>query len=215
MSHLRQHESLTERGLIHPVFALKVRRPDLTSVLGAPKRSGRPCDCAHLVERRQGHSLDTAYRDNRRADAPEGRWRSQNSFQPSRCNCSHNLERTGRGRKRPIALKLYQTVVCERARPDIANKIFLSPTGMQNVIAVYPALFGRCASASFWLVIPVSWGITFFEYCLAVPANRIGILYAGGLCCVFHFLSRCRANGIAWSHSRGGRVFRLFTNGEV
>jgi uncharacterized protein len=25
-----------------------------------------------------------------------------------------------------------------------------------------------------WLVIPVSWGIAFFEYCLAVPANRIG-----------------------------------------
>jgi uncharacterized protein len=25
-----------------------------------------------------------------------------------------------------------------------------------------------------WLVIIVSWGIAFFEYCLAVPANRIG-----------------------------------------
>lgn len=25
-----------------------------------------------------------------------------------------------------------------------------------------------------WLVIPVSWGIAFFEYCLAIPANRIG-----------------------------------------
>jgi uncharacterized protein (DUF486 family) len=23
-------------------------------------------------------------------------------------------------------------------------------------------------------VIPISWGIAFFEYCLAVPANRIG-----------------------------------------
>ena len=30
--------------------------------LGAPKGSGRPSDCAHLVERRVGHSLDTAYR---------------------------------------------------------------------------------------------------------------------------------------------------------
>lgn len=29
-------------------------------------------------------------------------------------------------------------------------------------------------SAALWLVIPVSWGIAFFEYCLAVPANRIG-----------------------------------------
>lgn len=25
-----------------------------------------------------------------------------------------------------------------------------------------------------WIVIPVSWGIAFLEYCLAVPANRIG-----------------------------------------
>ncbi|WP_304164254.1 DMT family protein [Phenylobacterium aquaticum] len=25
-----------------------------------------------------------------------------------------------------------------------------------------------------WLIICVSWGIAFFEYCLAVPANRIG-----------------------------------------
>lgn len=25
-----------------------------------------------------------------------------------------------------------------------------------------------------WQVIPISWGIAFFEYCLAVPANRIG-----------------------------------------
>jgi len=29
-------------------------------------------------------------------------------------------------------------------------------------------------SAPLWLVIPVSWSIAFFEYCLAVPANRIG-----------------------------------------
>ena len=25
-----------------------------------------------------------------------------------------------------------------------------------------------------WIVIPASWGIAFFEYCFAVPANRIG-----------------------------------------
>jgi uncharacterized protein (DUF486 family) len=25
-----------------------------------------------------------------------------------------------------------------------------------------------------WIVVPVSWGIAFFEYCLAVPANRLG-----------------------------------------
>ena len=25
-----------------------------------------------------------------------------------------------------------------------------------------------------WLLIAISWGIAFFEYCLAVPANRLG-----------------------------------------
>ncbi len=27
---------------------------------------------------------------------------------------------------------------------------------------------------SLWIVIPVSWSIAFVEYCLAIPANRIG-----------------------------------------
>jgi uncharacterized protein (DUF486 family) len=27
-----------------------------------------------------------------------------------------------------------------------------------------------------WLIVIVSWGIAFFEYCLAVPANRVGRL---------------------------------------
>lgn len=30
-----------------------------------------------------------------------------------------------------------------------------------------------------WVVILISWGIAFFEYCLMVPANRLG--YAGGM----------------------------------
>jgi uncharacterized protein (DUF486 family) len=29
-------------------------------------------------------------------------------------------------------------------------------------------------SAPLWIAVVVSWGIAFFEYCLAVPANRIG-----------------------------------------
>jgi uncharacterized protein (DUF486 family) len=29
-------------------------------------------------------------------------------------------------------------------------------------------------TTALWLAILVSWGIAFFEYCLAVPANRIG-----------------------------------------
>ena len=35
-------------------------------------------------------------------------------------------------------------------------------------------------NTALWVVIPVSWGIAFFEYCLAVPANRIGYtVYSG------------------------------------
>src|SRR4051812_13062935 len=32
----------------------------------------------------------------------------------------------------------------------------------------------RSPATSLWLLIPASWGIAFFEYCLAVPANKIG-----------------------------------------
>lgn len=32
----------------------------------------------------------------------------------------------------------------------------------------------RFKAAPIWLVVLVSWGIAFFEYCLAVPANRLG-----------------------------------------
>lgn len=32
----------------------------------------------------------------------------------------------------------------------------------------------RYKSAPLWIAIIVSWGIAFFEYCLQVPANRIG-----------------------------------------
>jgi uncharacterized protein (DUF486 family) len=30
-------------------------------------------------------------------------------------------------------------------------------------------------SAPIWAAVLVSWGIAFFEYCLAIPANRIGV----------------------------------------
>lgn len=30
-------------------------------------------------------------------------------------------------------------------------------------------------STALWVVILVSWGIAFFEYCLQVPANRLGV----------------------------------------
>lgn len=32
----------------------------------------------------------------------------------------------------------------------------------------------KVENRAMWILIVVSWGIAFFEYCLAVPANRIG-----------------------------------------
>lgn len=37
----------------------------------------------------------------------------------------------------------------------------------------------RHMNRALWLVVVVSWGIAFFEYCFQVPANRVG--YAAGL----------------------------------
>ena len=51
---------------------------------------------------------------------------------------------------------------------------------LSNVFMTF-AWYGhlRHTSKGLWLVILVSWGIAFFEYCLQVPANRIG--YTAGL----------------------------------
>ena len=32
----------------------------------------------------------------------------------------------------------------------------------------------RFTSSPLWLAVSASWGVAFFEYCLQVPANRIG-----------------------------------------
>ena len=44
-----------------------------------------------------------------------------------------------------------------------------------NVVMIY-AWYGHLKHPSWpmWLAVVISWGIAFFEYCLAVPANRIG-----------------------------------------
>ncbi len=46
---------------------------------------------------------------------------------------------------------------------------------LSNVFMTF-AWYGQLKfpNTALWVVIPVSWGIAFFEYCLAVPANRIG-----------------------------------------
>ncbi|MBR0648320.1 DMT family protein [Roseomonas terrae] len=44
-----------------------------------------------------------------------------------------------------------------------------------NILMTF-AWYGHLKAPSWplWLAVVVSWGIAFFEYCLAVPANRIG-----------------------------------------
>ncbi|HEX7120616.1 MAG TPA: DMT family protein [Longimicrobiales bacterium] len=51
---------------------------------------------------------------------------------------------------------------------------------LSNVFMTF-AWYGhlRHTHRALWLVVVVSWGIAFFEYCLQVPANRLG--YAAGM----------------------------------
>ena len=46
---------------------------------------------------------------------------------------------------------------------------------LSNVFMTF-AWYGHLnfGSKPLWIVVIISWGIAFFEYCLAVPANRIG-----------------------------------------
>lgn len=55
---------------------------------------------------------------------------------------------------------------------------FLAPIALlfaSNVFMTF-AWYGQLKfpNAVLWQVVLISWGIAFFEYCLAVPANRIG-----------------------------------------
>ena len=55
---------------------------------------------------------------------------------------------------------------------------YLLPIGLllaSNVFMTF-AWYGhlKFGTAPLWAVVLISWGIAFFEYCLAVPANRIG-----------------------------------------
>lgn len=54
----------------------------------------------------------------------------------------------------------------------IATPLLLVGSNILMTFAWYGHL--KAPSWPLWLAILVSWGIAFFEYCLAVPANRIG-----------------------------------------
>jgi uncharacterized protein (DUF486 family) len=56
--------------------------------------------------------------------------------------------------------------------PKLLPILFLIGSNLFMTAAWYGHL--KFKDRPLWLVILVSWGIAFFEYCLAVPANRIG-----------------------------------------
>jgi hypothetical protein len=56
--------------------------------------------------------------------------------------------------------------------PVLAPIVLLSLSNVFMTFAWYGHL--KFPQAQLWLVITAIWGIAFFEYCLAVPGNRIG-----------------------------------------
>ncbi len=56
--------------------------------------------------------------------------------------------------------------------PMIAPVLLLSVSNVFMTFAWYGQF--KFPAMPLWILILVSWGIAFFEYCLAVPANRIG-----------------------------------------
>ena len=56
--------------------------------------------------------------------------------------------------------------------PYVAPLLMLTASNVFMTFAWYGHL--KFGSKPLWIVVMVSWGIAFFEYCLAVPANRIG-----------------------------------------
>jgi uncharacterized protein (DUF486 family) len=56
--------------------------------------------------------------------------------------------------------------------PRLVPVLMLAASNLFMTIAWYGHL--RFKAVPLWLVIVASWGIAFIEYCLAVPANRIG-----------------------------------------
>ncbi|OEJ67193.1 hypothetical protein BEN30_09785 [Magnetovibrio blakemorei] len=56
--------------------------------------------------------------------------------------------------------------------PVLLPILLLSLSNVFMTFAWYGHL--KYPNTSLWLVVPIAWGIAFFEYCLAVPANRIG-----------------------------------------
>jgi uncharacterized protein (DUF486 family) len=56
----------------------------------------------------------------------------------------------------------------------IAPVLLLTLSNVFMTFAWYGQL--KVEHRALWLIVLISWGIAFFEYCLAVPANRLGRL---------------------------------------
>jgi uncharacterized protein len=56
--------------------------------------------------------------------------------------------------------------------PFIAPILLLGVSNIFMTFAWYGQL--KYPHTAIWILIPISWGIAFFEYCFAVPANHIG-----------------------------------------
>jgi uncharacterized protein (DUF486 family) len=62
--------------------------------------------------------------------------------------------------------------------PAVTTVALLCASNVFMTFAWYWHLRGM-ATKPLWIAILVSWGIAFFEYCLMVPANRIGYTTGG------------------------------------
>jgi uncharacterized protein (DUF486 family) len=56
--------------------------------------------------------------------------------------------------------------------PFLRPILLLSLSNVFMTFAWYGQL--KYPNAPVWLLIPISWGLAFFEYCFAVPANHFG-----------------------------------------
>jgi len=61
---------------------------------------------------------------------------------------------------------------------DLKSLVPIAMLMASNVFMTF-AWYGhlKFKESPLWIVIPASWGIAFFEYCLQVPANRLGSSY--------------------------------------
>lgn len=57
------------------------------------------------------------------------------------------------------------------SRRSLANPASVAVQYLHDLRLVRPSQY---KTSALWIAIVASWGIAFFEYCLAVPANRIG-----------------------------------------